>query len=116
MSPRVGKSPGVTRPDRNDGIVNAALMVLGVLAVVDNVLFHWLLAFHRFKQGWPGSIYVEVVLVVVGSAMVIRRVPAGAPVPQATVDHQMGWDVHGPGRHPLSWQAVVMGHGKVYGA
>jgi uncharacterized membrane protein len=66
----VGEGHGVTRRDRNDVMANAALIVLGALAVVDNVVFHWLLAFHRFKQGWPGSIYVEVLLVVIGAVMV----------------------------------------------
>jgi hypothetical protein len=40
-------------------------------AVVDNVVFHWLLQFHRFKDGWGGSIYVEVSLVVLGLAMAV---------------------------------------------
>lgn len=69
MPPRVGDIAGVTRRDRNDGIVNAALVALGPLAMVDNVVFHWLLAFHRFKQVWSGSVYVEVLLVLTGAAM-----------------------------------------------
>jgi uncharacterized membrane protein len=60
----------VTRRNCNDGILNAALIALGALAVVDNVVFHWLLAFHRFKQAWSGSVYVEVLLVLIGAAMV----------------------------------------------
>lgn len=37
--------------------------------MVDNVVFHWLLGFHRFKQGWSGRVYVEVLLVLTGAAM-----------------------------------------------
>lgn len=51
--------------------LDGALIALGVVAVVDNVVFHWLLGFHRFKEGWPGSIYVEVLLVIVGVSMTI---------------------------------------------
>ncbi len=51
-------------------MVDGALIALGVLAVGDNVIFHWLLGFHRFKDGWPGSIYVEILLVVIGVAMI----------------------------------------------
>jgi hypothetical protein len=43
---------------------------LGALAVFDNVVFHWLLEFHRFKDGWAGSVYVEVALVLLGGVMV----------------------------------------------
>lgn len=50
---------------RLDAAINASLVSLGLLAVVDNVVFHWMLGFHRFKQGWPGSIYVELLLVAV---------------------------------------------------
>lgn len=56
---------------RDDAMVNAALIALGALAVVDNVVFHWALQFHRFKDGWAGSIYVEVTLVLAGAAMVL---------------------------------------------
>jgi uncharacterized membrane protein len=51
--------------------VDGALVALGVLAVIDNLVFHWLLSFHRFKDGWPGSIYVEVGVVVIGVAMAV---------------------------------------------
>lgn len=52
------------------GAVDGALIGLGVLAVVDNLVFHWLLAFHRFEDGWSGSIYVEVLVAAVGVVMV----------------------------------------------
>lgn len=50
--------------------VDGALVALGVLAVIDNLVFHWLLGFHRFKEGWAGSIYVEVGVALVGVVMV----------------------------------------------
>lgn len=55
-----------------DRPLNGALVALGVLAVVDNVVFHWLLEFHRFKTGWPGSVYVAGVAA--GVAMVVAGV------------------------------------------
>lgn len=56
---------------RDDAMINAALVALGALAVVDNIVFHWLLEFHRFKDGWAGSVYVEAALVALGAAMVV---------------------------------------------
>jgi len=51
--------------------LDGALLTVGALAVVDNVVFHWLLGFHRFKDGWEGSIVAEVLLVLLGVAMVV---------------------------------------------
>jgi uncharacterized membrane protein len=51
--------------------LDGALVALGALAVVDNVVFHWLLQFHRFRDGWHGSVYVEVGLVLLGAVMVL---------------------------------------------
>lgn len=59
---------------RYDAMVNAALIALGALAIFDNVVVHWLLEFHRFKDGWDGSVYVEMALVLVGAAMLTTGV------------------------------------------
>lgn len=80
MYPRQKGLPVPANADRNDGMFNAALIALGSLAVLDNVLFHWILEFHRFKEGWAGSVYVEALLVAGGAAMVavglLRERPA----------------------------------------
>ncbi len=51
--------------------MSGALITVGALAVFDNVVFHWILEFHRFKTDWPGSVWVEVVVVAVGAVMVV---------------------------------------------
>lgn len=56
---------------RSDAMINGGLIALGALAVFDNAVFHWLLEFHRFKDGWDGSVYAEGLLVLVGLAMVV---------------------------------------------
>ncbi len=86
------------RRNCNDGILNAALIALGALAVVDNVVFHWLLAFHRFKQAWSGSVYVEVLLVLIGGDG-HRRVRAGTPSPPSTLEQRVGDGYARPSHH-----------------
>ncbi len=58
------------RHERNDALLNGALIGLGELAVLDNVIAHWLLRLHRAIPG-PLAGYVEVGLVVLGSGMLI---------------------------------------------
>lgn len=54
--------------DRNDALLNGALIGLGALAILDNVVSHWLLGLHRAIPGpWAGP--VEVGLVALGMAM-----------------------------------------------
>lgn len=58
------------RNDHNDALINGALIALGALAIVDNVVAHWLLGLHRAIPGpWAGA--VEVGLVVLGAGMLI---------------------------------------------
>ncbi len=54
--------------ERNDALVNGALIALGALAIVDNVVAHWLLGLHRAIPG-PLAIPVEIGLVMLGLAM-----------------------------------------------
>ncbi len=49
--------------DRNDALVNGALIAIGVLGIVDNLVVHWILGLHRAVPG-PHAMLVEVVLVV----------------------------------------------------
>ncbi len=56
--------------DRNDALINGTLIALGALAIVDNVIAHWLLGLHRAIPGpWVGA--VEVGLIVLGAGMLI---------------------------------------------
>lgn len=62
--------------DLNNSMVDEALVALGLLAVLDNVVSHWLLGAHRVVTSWSGSVYVEVALVLVGVGLVtlgVRR-------------------------------------------
>jgi uncharacterized membrane protein len=61
--------PRTRETDRTDALVNGALIAVGTMAVLDNVVAHWLLGLHRAVPGpWAGPI--EVGLVVLGTAMV----------------------------------------------
>jgi uncharacterized membrane protein len=52
---------------RNSAALNGALMAIGLLAVVDNVVFHWLLGLHRLFDGPEPLVFAaEAALVVVG--------------------------------------------------
>ena len=51
--------------ERNDALLNGALMSLGALGVLDNVVAHWLLGLHRAVPG-PYALHVESALVLVG--------------------------------------------------
>jgi len=56
----------MSKNDRNDALINGALIALGALAIVDNVVAHWLLGLHQAMAG-----AVEVGLVVLGVDMLI---------------------------------------------
>jgi uncharacterized membrane protein len=54
--------------DRTGALRNGALIGIGALAIVDNIVAHWLLGLHRAIPGpWAGP--VEVGLVVLGAGM-----------------------------------------------
>lgn len=50
---------------RTDAMINGALIALGALGVIDNVVFHWMLGLHRAVPG-PGALRVEVALIAAG--------------------------------------------------
>jgi uncharacterized membrane protein len=50
---------------RNDAIVNGALMAVGALAVLDNIVVHWGLELHRAIPG-PHALKVEWMLLALG--------------------------------------------------
>lgn len=55
---------------RWDPMVNGALVALGVVAVVDNVVSHWILGLHRAVPG-PHAGAVETGLVALGVTMTV---------------------------------------------
>ncbi len=54
---------------RNGALVNGALVTVGGLAMVDNVVVHWLLGLHRALPDPGASLPVEVALVVLGAVL-----------------------------------------------
>ena len=56
------------KDNRNGALMDGALISIGVLAIVDNIVAHWLLGLHRAVPG-PWAIYVEVGLVALGVGM-----------------------------------------------
>ena len=58
------------KDNRNDPLINGMLIALGALAIVDNVVAHWLLGLHRAVPGsW--AFPVEVGLVVLGAGLLL---------------------------------------------
>jgi hypothetical protein len=75
---------GSSRSDRRQPFLNGAMVALGVVAVVDNVVSHWILGLHRAVPGQAAAA-VEASLVVLGVVLVTvglgreareRRLPA----------------------------------------
>ena len=58
------------RAQRNDALINGALMALGALAVVDNVVVHWMVGLHRAVPG-PNATAVEIGLIALGAVLLV---------------------------------------------
>jgi uncharacterized membrane protein len=56
--------------ERSDAMLNGALIALGALAILDNVVAHWLLGLHRAVPG-PHALTVEWSLIGLGAVLVI---------------------------------------------
>ena len=54
---------------RRQALLNGGMVALGAVAVIDNVVSHWLLGLHRAVPG-DAATAVEVFLVVLGVALV----------------------------------------------
>jgi uncharacterized membrane protein len=52
-------------------MLNGALIAVGALGVLDNVIVHWFLGWHRAIEGSPHSLAMEISLVAVGTLMVV---------------------------------------------
>lgn len=55
--------------ERNGAMVNGALIALGAVAILDNLVAHWLLGLHHAVPDGGAATVVEVGLVVVGIAL-----------------------------------------------
>lgn len=57
--------------DRVDAMINGALVVIGAAAIIDNVVFHWLLGWHRLIEGVPDPevFLLELGIVLVGAVL-----------------------------------------------
>jgi uncharacterized membrane protein len=64
---------------RTDALINGALIAAGAIAIIDNVVAHWLLGLHRAVPG-PAADVVEPLLVGLGAILllvgVVREVRA----------------------------------------
>ncbi|TIP87531.1 MAG: DUF2243 domain-containing protein [Mesorhizobium sp.] len=61
--------------ERNSAAINGALMAIGALGIVDNIVFHWILRLHRAVPG-QSALFIEVMLVIVSIGLIavgIRR-------------------------------------------
>ena len=58
------------RSDRSGALVNGALIAIGTLGVIDNVVVHWLLRLHRAVPG-PWATEVEIALVVLSLGLLL---------------------------------------------
>ena len=56
--------------ERNNAMINGALIALGALGIVDNIVFHWILELHRAVPG-RHALTVEVVLVIVSAGLLL---------------------------------------------
>lgn len=54
--------------ERNDAMLNGALMALGAVPVLDNVVVHWMLELHRAVPG-SYALQVEWALVILGALL-----------------------------------------------
>jgi uncharacterized membrane protein len=55
---------------RTDALINGALIAAGAIAIIDNVVAHWLLGLHRAVPG-PAADVVEPLLVVLGAILLL---------------------------------------------
>ncbi len=56
--------------DRSGALVNGALIAIGTLGVIDNLVVHWLIGLHRAVPG-PWATNVEIALVVLSLGLLV---------------------------------------------
>ena len=73
---------------RSDAMVNGALIAIGALGVVDNVLFHWVLGIHRAV---PGGRALEVEYALIGGGLFLLMLGFWREWrARRSVDHSLG--------------------------
>lgn len=57
--------------ERTDAILNGALIVIGAAAGIDNIVFHWILGWHRLIEGVPDPemFLIEFTIVIIGGIL-----------------------------------------------
>jgi len=59
--------------ERNDALVNGALIAIGALGILDNLVVHWLLGHHRAVPG-PHALAAEIALVAASAGLLVLGV------------------------------------------
>jgi hypothetical protein len=54
---------------RNDAMLNGALIVVGALGVIDNIVVHWILGWHRIVEDHPHALELEIAAVAASTAL-----------------------------------------------
>jgi hypothetical protein len=60
---------GIKLSQRTSANLNGALIVIGLLGTLDNVLVHWILGLHRLIEGSAYTLHAEIALVIASSAI-----------------------------------------------
>jgi hypothetical protein len=60
---------GIKVSSRTSANLNGALIVIGLLGTLDNVLVHWILGLHRLIEGSAYTLHAEIALVISSSAI-----------------------------------------------
>jgi hypothetical protein len=88
---RVGglRMRGCRMTERGDAILNGVPIAVGTLAILDNIVVHWVLRLHRAVQG-PDALTVECFLIALGAVLLSlgswREWRAAAPAPASRSD------------------------------
>ena len=59
--------------ERNDALVNGALIAIGALGILDNLVVHWLLGLHRAVP-WRHALAAEIALVAASAGLLVLGV------------------------------------------
>lgn len=66
--------PQLTSRERNDAMLNGALITLGALGIYDNVVVHWILGWHRAIEDHPHTLEIEIGIVALSTAMLVTGI------------------------------------------
>lgn len=57
--------------ERNQALLNGALISIGLIAILDNIISHWIFKWHRIIPDETFSIYLEITLFTIGIILLI---------------------------------------------